>query len=113
MTNSSEQLEIYKQIIQESDLFVNLRDALVSLKNKLTGNDEYNVEIIEKWIEELPENDKNKILGEYEYYQLNVEKLGRNGKSSTKPGEQSEMLKGIIENAIIGREKPPESKKDA
>ena len=113
MTNIITKLEIFQKLIQ-LDLFVNMRDPLVSLKDKLTGNDEDNVEIIEKWIEELPENDKNKILGQYEYYQLNVEKLGRNGKSSTKPGEQSEILKEIIiENAIIGREKPPESKKDA
>lgn len=112
MTNIITKLEIFQKLIQ-LDLFVNMRDALVSLKDKWTGNDEDNVEIIEKWIEKLPENDKNKILGQYEYYQLNVEKLGRNGKSSTKPGEQSEILKGIIENAIIAMEKPPEPKKDA
>ncbi|MCC3421729.1 MAG: hypothetical protein JGK12_26805 [Microcoleus sp. PH2017_01_SCD_O_A] len=111
MSNSITKLEIFQKLI-ELDLFVNLKDALVSLKEQWTGNDEDNIKLIEKWIEELPRNDKNKIRGKYEYYQLNIEKLGRKGKSSTKPGEQSEITKESIENAIIAKEKPPEPKPD-
>src|SRR5919199_567367 len=108
MTNSSEQLEIYQQIIQESDLFVNLRDALVSLKKPLTNNDETNVKIIEEWIERLPEADKNNILAEYEFYDLNRNKLPNKGQSPTKPGQQSQILKETLENLTIAAEKPPE-----
>jgi len=112
-SNSIRKLEIFQQIIQKSGLFINLTDALVTLKEQLTNNDETNVKIIENWIEELPENDKENILGEYEHYLLNVEMLGRDGKSSTKPGGQSEILKEVLENAIPPKEKPPEPKKDA
>ena len=112
MTNSSEQLEIYQQIIQESDLFVNLRDALVSLKKQLTNNDETNVKILEKWIEKLPEPDKNNILAEYEFYNLNRNKLPNKGQSPTKPGQQSQILKDTLENLTIAAEKPPESNQD-
>ena len=108
MTNSITKLEIFQQLIQESDLFVNLRDALLSLKDKLTDNDENNVKIIEDWIEKLPENDKNNILGEYEYYELNAEKIGRDGKSPTKPGQKSKSLIESIENATVAAEKTPE-----
>lgn len=111
MTNSITKLEIFQKLI-ELDLFVNLKDALVSLEEQWTGNDEDNVELIEKWIQELPENDKKKIQGQYKYYQLNVEKIGRDGKSSTKPGEQSEILKEVLENAVVRKEKPPEPKPD-
>jgi hypothetical protein len=109
MTNSSEKLEIYQQIIQESDLFVNLRDALVSLKKQLTNNDETNVKIIDKWIKALPETDKNNILSEYEFYDLNRNKLPNKGQSPTKPGQQSQILKETLENLTIPAEKPPEA----
>ncbi len=112
MTNSVSRLEIFQQIIQKPDLFLNLKDALVSLKDQLTNNDEANVKIIENWIQELPEEYKEKILEEYEHYLLNVEMLGRDGKSSTKPGEQSEILKEVLENAVVPKEKPPEPKPD-
>jgi len=106
MTNSSTKLEIFQQLIQKSDLFVNLRDALVSLQKQLTDNDETNVTIIENWIEQLPENDKNNILGEYEDLQLNADKLGRDGKSSTKRGQQTQPLKEMIGN-LVAAEKTP------
>lgn len=112
MTNSSEKLEIYQQIIQESDLFVNLRDALVSLKKQLTNNDETNVKIIDKWIKALPETDKNNILSEYEFYDLNRNKLPNKGQSPTKPGQQSQILKETLENLTIVPEKPPEANQD-
>jgi hypothetical protein len=112
MTNSVSRLEIFQQIIQKPDFFLNLKDALVSLKDQLTNNDEANVKIIENWIQELPEEYKEKILEEYEHYLLNVEMLGRDGKSSTKPGEQSEILKEVLENAVVPKEKPPEPKPD-
>jgi len=112
MTNSSEKLEIYQQIIQESDLFVNLRDALVSLKKQLTNNDETNVKIIDKWIKALPETDKNNILSEYEFYDLNRNKLPNKGQSPTKPGQQSQILKETLENLTIAAEKPPEANQD-
>ena len=111
MSNSITKLEIFQKLI-ELDLFVNLKDALVSLKEQWTGNDEDNVELIEKWIQELPENDKKNIQKKYTYYQLNVEMLGRDGKSSTKPGGQSEILKEVLENAVVRKEKPPEPKPD-
>ena len=108
-SNSIRKLEIFQQIIiQESGLFINLKYALVSLKDQLTNNDEANVKILENWIQELPEEYKEKILEEYEHYLLNVEMLGRDGKSSTKPGEQSEILKEVLENAVVRKEKPPE-----
>jgi hypothetical protein len=112
MTNSSRKLEIFEKIIQESDLFVNLRDALVYLKDQLIDDDATNVIIIENWIEQLPEDDKENILAEYEYYLLNVEMLGNKSTSSTKPGEQSQSLKEIIENATVAAEKPLKPKKD-
>ncbi|MEY3868941.1 MAG: hypothetical protein RLZZ338_2832 [Cyanobacteriota bacterium] len=108
MTNSITKIEIFQQLIQESDLFVNLREALVSLKDQLTDDDETNVKIIEEWIEKLPENDKNNILGEYEHRQLNTEKIGRDGKSPTKPGHKSKSLIESIENATVAAEKSPE-----
>jgi CHAT domain-containing protein/tetratricopeptide (TPR) repeat protein len=108
MTNSIRKLEIFQQIIQESGLFVNLRDALVSLKEQFTDNDESNVTIIEDWIDKLPEDDKENILEEYEDRQLNVEMLGRGGTSPIKPGETSKILKEIIENATVAAEKTPE-----
>ena len=112
MTNDSRKLEIFEQIIQESGLFVNLTDALVYLKDQLIDDDATNVIIIENWIEQLPENDKENILAEYEHYLLNLEMLGNKSKSSTKPGEQSQSLKEILENATVAPDKPPEPKKD-
>jgi hypothetical protein len=111
MGNSISKLEIFRQLmIQRSDLFVNLTNDLVSLKEQLTDNDESNVKVLEKWIDELPENEKENILEEYEYRQLNVEQFGRDGQSPTKPGQTSEMLKETLENVIVPAEKTP--KKD-
>jgi len=112
MTNSITKLEIFQQLIQKSDLFVNLRDALVSLKDQLTDDDNANVTIIENWMEQLPENDKNNILGEYEDRQLNTEKLGREGISPIKKGQADKSLKEIIENLTAAPENNPETKKD-
>jgi hypothetical protein len=108
MGESISKLEIFQQIVQETDLFINLRDALASLKDKLTNDDETNVNIIEKWINELPGNDKNNILGEYEDRQLDGDKLGRDGVSPTKPGQKSKSLIETIENLTVAAEKTPE-----
>jgi CHAT domain-containing protein len=112
MANSISKLEIFQQLIRESELFVNLRDALIYLKEQLTDNDEANVKIIETWMEKLPEADKNNILEEYEDRQLNTEKLGNRAKSPTKPGQESQILKEIIENLTVAPEKPPEPNQD-
>ncbi|MEG5111729.1 CHAT domain-containing protein, partial [Microcoleus sp. A2-C5] len=111
MTQSTSKLEIFQQLIQESDLFVNLRDALDSLKEQLTDNDITNIKIIDNWIEQLPEPDKNNILEEYEDRQLEGVKLGNRAQSPTKPGQASQILKEII-NLTIAPEKPPESNQD-
>ena len=112
MTKSLSKLEIFQQLIQESDLFVNLRGALASLKEQLTDDDKTNITVIENWIEQLPETDKNNILEEYEDRQFNSDKLGNRAQSPTKPGQASQILKEIIENLTIAPEKPPEPKKD-
>jgi CHAT domain-containing protein len=112
MTNSLSKLEIFQQLIRESDLFLNLRDALASLKDQLTDDDKTNVTVIENWIEQLPETDKNNILEEYEDRQFNSDKLGNRAQSPTKPGQESKILKEIIEDLIVTPEKPPEPNKD-
>ena len=113
MTNSITKLEIYQQIIQNPDLFINLRDALVSLKEQLTNNDETNVKIIEQWIDQLPEQDKNNILEVYEDYEFSLVEKGPNkSRSPIKPGEKSKILKDIIENITVAAEQPPEPKQD-
>lgn len=112
MTNSTSELEIFQKLIQESNLFVNLRDALDSLKEQLTDNDITNIKVIDNWIEQLPEPDRENILKEYEDCQLAGDKLGDRGQSPTKPGQASQILKEIIENLTIAQEKPPESNQD-
>ena len=112
MTNSLSKLEIFQQLIRESDLFLNLRDALASLKDQLTDDDKTNVTVIENWIEQLPETDKNNILEEYEDRQFNSDKLGNRAQSPTKPGQESKILKEIIEDLIVAPEKHPEPNKD-
>ena len=104
-SNSIIKLKIFQEIIQKSGLFRNLTEALLSLRDQLTNNDETNVKIIEDWIQKLPEDDKKNILQRYEYLS-NVEMFGRDGTSSTKPGEPSKTLKEAVENAIPPKEKP-------
>jgi len=111
MANSTSKLEIFQQLIQQSDLFVNLRDALDSLKEQLTDNDITNIKIIDNWIEQLPETDRKNILEEYKDRQLEGVKFGK-GQSPTKPGQASQILKEIIDNLTIAPEKPPESNQD-
>lgn len=53
MTNSSQKIEVFRQLIQ-SYLFLNLRNALVSIKAELTDDDDKNVELIEKWLPDKP-----------------------------------------------------------
>jgi CHAT domain-containing protein/plasmid maintenance system killer protein len=109
MTNSSDKLKIFQQLIQESDLFVNLRDALVSLKAQLTDNDEENIKIVQNWLQ-----DKPAIQNRYNAKLMKSDevKLPNKGKSPTKPGEQSKLLIEMIENVTIASEKPPEPKQD-
>jgi hypothetical protein len=40
------------------------------------------------------------------------DKLGNRSQSPTKPGQESQILKEIIENLIVAPEKPPEPNKD-
>ena len=104
MTNSIGKLEIFQQLIQESDLFVNLRDALVSLKDELTDDDEENIKIVEDWLKDKPVIErkyKAKLM-------KSGDKLGRDGQSPTKPGQKSKSLIESIENATVGAEKTPE-----
>jgi hypothetical protein len=108
MANSTSKLEIFQKLIQESDLFVNLRDALVSLKGQLTDNDEENIKIIESWLQDKPE-----IRRKYNTKLMKAgDKLGNRAQSTTKPGQESQILKEIIENLIVAPEKPPEPNKD-
>ncbi|MFB2892483.1 hypothetical protein ACE1CI_06015 [Aerosakkonemataceae cyanobacterium BLCC-F50] len=104
MSNSITKLEIFQQLIQETDLFANLRDDLVSLKAKLTENDEENIQIIENWLKEKPE-----IKRKYNAKLMKSgDKLGRDGVSPTKPGEKSKSLIETIENLTVAAEKTPE-----
>ena len=108
MTNSSSKIEVFQQLIKESDLFINLRDALVSLNTQLTDNDEENLKVVENWLQDKPEiNRKYKAK-----LMKSGDKLGNKSQSSTKPGEPSQSLKQIIENATVAANKPPEPKKD-
>jgi CHAT domain-containing protein len=108
MTNSSNKIEIFQQLIQ-SDFYFNLRYALVSLKNELTDNDDKNVELIENWLQ-----DKPAIKFEYKANVMKSEevKLPNKGQSPTKPGQQSQILKETLENLTITAEKPPEANQD-
>ena len=114
MANKIGKLKIFHQIIiiYQSDLFLNLREALVSLKDTLTEDDETNVRIIENWMKQLPGDRKESILGEYEDRLLNVPMLGREGQSPTKPGQQSQILKETLKDLTIAAEKPPEANQD-
>ncbi|MEG4519207.1 CHAT domain-containing protein [Microcoleus sp. AT9_A5] len=108
MANSTSKLEIFQELIQESDLFVNLRDALVSLKGQLTDNDEENIKIIDSWLQDKPE-----IRRKYNTKLMKAgDKLGNKAQSPTKPGQEKPILKKSIENLIVAPEKPPESNKD-
>ncbi|MCT7949948.1 CHAT domain-containing protein, partial [Ancylothrix sp. C2] len=104
MANSISKLEVFQQLIQQSDLLVNLRNDLISLKDKLTENDEENIKIIEKWLEDKPAIERK--------YKAKCMKLGdkspRDATSSTKPGEKSEILIKTIENLTVSAEKTPE-----
>ncbi|MBD1920768.1 CHAT domain-containing protein [Microcoleus sp. FACHB-831] len=95
MTNSIGKLEIFQQLIQEADLFINLRDALASLKDELTDNDEDNIKIIENWLQ-----DKPAIKRKYNTKLMNVNKGIAGSESDTKPGEKTESLIKIIEQAV-------------
>jgi hypothetical protein len=108
MTNSSNKIEIFQQLIQ-SDLYFNLRYALVSLKAELTDNDDKNVELIENWLQ-----DKPAIKFEYRANVMKSEevKLPNKGQSPTQPGQQSQILKETLENLTIVAEKPPEANQD-
>ncbi|MEG4055056.1 MULTISPECIES: CHAT domain-containing protein, partial [unclassified Microcoleus] len=105
MTNSSNKIEIFQQLIQ-SDLYFNLRYALASLKAELTDNDDNNVELIENWLQ-----DKPAIKFEYRANVMKSEevKLPNKGQSPTKPGQQSQILKETLENLTVAAEKPPEA----
>lgn len=106
MSNSITKIELFQQLIQESDLFFNLRNDLVSLKEKLTEDDEENIKIIENWLKDKPE-----IRQKYNAKLMNSGvKLGRDGISSTKPGQKSKSLIETIENLTVAPEKT--SKKD-
>ena len=107
MTNSITPLEIFQDLIQESDLFVNLREDLIYLKGQLTNNDEENIEIVENWLQDKPE-----IRRKYRYKLMSGDKLGNNSQSGTKPGQATKSLIERIENLTIPVEKPPEQNKD-
>ncbi|MCC3465293.1 MAG: tetratricopeptide repeat protein [Microcoleus sp. PH2017_29_MFU_D_A] len=107
MTNSITPLEIFQDLIQESDLFVNLREDLIYLKGQLTNNDEENIEIVENWLQDKPE-----IRRKYRYKLMSGDKLGNNSQSDTKPGQATKSLIERIENLTIPVEKPPEQNKD-
>ena len=108
MTNSSNQIEIFHQLIQ-SDLSFNWRYTLAALKAELTDNDDNNVEIIENWLEDKPE-----IKFEYNANVMRLEefKLPNKGQSPTQPGQQSQILKETLENLTIAAEKPREANQD-
>ncbi|MEG4422157.1 CHAT domain-containing protein [Microcoleus sp. LAD1_D5] len=108
MTNSSNQIEIFHQLIQ-SDLSFNWRYTLAALKAELTDNDDNNVEIIENWLEDKPE-----IKFEYNANVMRLEefKLPNKGQSPTQPGQQSQILKNTLENMTIAPDKAPEANQD-
>jgi CHAT domain-containing protein len=103
MTNSISKLEIFQQLIQEKpDLFVNSQNDLVSLKEQLTDNDEENIIIVENWLKDKPVIErkyKAKLM-------KSGDKLGRDGKSPTKPGQKSKSLIESIENATVAENNP-------
>ena len=104
MTNSSNKIEIFLQLIQ-SDFFFNLRYALAALKAELTDNDDQNVELIENWLQDKP---TIKLLYRANVMRFEEVKLGNQGQSATKPRQQSQTLKETLENLTIAAEKPPE-----
>lgn len=108
MTNSSNKIEIFLQLIQ-SNLFFNLRYALAALKAELTDNDDKNVELIENWLQDKP---AMKLQYRANVMRFEEVKLGNKGQSSTKPGQQSQSLKETLENLMIAAEKPPEPNQD-
>jgi CHAT domain-containing protein len=108
MTNSSNKIEIFHQLIQ-SNLFFNWRYTIAALNAELTDNDDNNVEIIENWLQDKPE-----IKFEYNANVMRLEefKLPNKGQSPTKPGQQSQILKETLENLTIAAEQPPEANQD-
>ena len=105
MANSITPLEIFQELIQESDLFVNLREDLIYLKGQLTNNDEENIKIVETWLQDKPE-----IRRKYRSKLMNSgDKLGNKSQSGTKPGQATKSLRESIENLTIPVEKPPEA----
>ena len=108
MTNSSNKIEILEQLI-ESNLLFNLRYALASLKAELTDNDDKNVELIENWLQDKP---TIKLQYRAKVMKSGQDKLGNQGQSATKPGQQSPTLKETLENLTIAAEKPPEANQD-
>ncbi|MEG4131982.1 CHAT domain-containing protein, partial [Microcoleus sp. Pol11C1] len=108
MTNSSNKIEIFQQLIQ-SDFFFNLRYALASLKAELTDNDDNNVELIEKWLQDKP---AMKLQYRAKVMKFEEVKLPNKGQSPTKPGQPSQILKETLENLAIAAEKPPEANQD-
>lgn len=111
MSNSSDKLQIFQQLIQESDLFVDLRNSLVALRTKLTNNDEENIKTIQDWLQDKPAI-RNRYNAKLMKHQEEVVRLGNRAQSPTKPGQESQILKEIIENLIVAPEKPPEPNKD-
>jgi len=108
MTNSSNKIEIFQQLIQ-SDFFFNLRYVLASLKAELTDNDDKNVELIENWLQDKP---AMKLQYRAKVMKSEEVKLPNKGQSPTKPGQQSQILKETLENLTIAAEKPPEANQD-
>ena len=108
MTNSITPLEIFQDLIQESDLFFNLREDLIYLTGQLTNNDEENIKIVEIWLQDKPE-----IRRKYRSKLMKSgDKLGNKSQSGTKPGQATKSLIESIENLTIPVEKPPEPNKD-
>ena len=108
MTNSSNKIEIFQQLIK-LDFFFNLRYALVSLKAELTDNDDKNVELIENWLQDKP---AMKLQYRAKVMKSEEVKLPNKGQSPTKPGQQSQILKETLENLTIAAEKPPKENQD-
>ncbi len=103
---------IFQQLFQQADLFINLTEELTALQKNLTPSDDNNIQVIEAWIKELPEDQKNSILAEYEDYKLNSPKLGGGGQSSTKPGQANKTLPETIAN-LIAAPKPAKPKEES
>jgi len=80
MTNSSNKIEFFQQLIQ-SDFFFNLRYALAALKAELTDNDDKNVELIENWLQDKP---AMKFQYNANVMRLEEVKLPNKGQSPTK-----------------------------